>query len=145
MKAKQVAVLSLIFLGVATSAAIAEEPETVESFLAATRIELVANISSGAQGEFVRESLLEVGLAEIDAEKVVDAWARGAAECFVARMREQLVGNDTDDEAMQVEMLRGLLENKNAVQVETEHCMYKTPVNTDTSVLGPGWYQRANE
>ena len=144
MQAKRIAALSLIFIGVATSAAIAEEQETVESFLAVTRIELVANISSGAQAELVRESLLEAGLSEIDAEKVVDAWAHGAAECVVARMREQLAGNDTDDEAMQVEVLRGLIENKNALQIETEHCMYKTPVNTDTSVLGPGWFPRAD-
>ena len=141
MKPKRASTLSMIFLCVAASAAVADEQETVEDFLAETGIEFVANISSGAQGEFVRESLLEAGLAEVDAEKVVDAWARGAAECVVARMREQLAGADTDDEAMRVEILRGLLENKNAVQVETEHCMYKTPVNT--SVLDPGWFQRS--
>ena len=121
----------------------AEEQETVESFLAATRIELVADISSGAQGESIRESFLEAGLAEIDAEKVVDAWARGAAECVVARMQKQLTGIDTDDEAMRVEMLRGLIENKKALHVERERCMYKTPVKSDRSVLGPGWFPRA--
>lgn len=117
--------------------------ETVEGFLALTRDELAANISAGAQGERIRQGFLEVGLADVDAEKIANAWGRDAAECVVARMRKQLVGVDSGDEAKRVRFLRGLLENKQALHRETTRCMYKSPVRADQSVIGTGWFARA--